>query len=214
MRCRPSRARPVYRFSSSRARRLALPWIAAVALLASRVRAEPPPPTTPTPTTPTATTTPTRSLWIAPTYQFLFTDAFEPSSRHGVGAAASYEFHISPRFDIGLTLAYRLYPGSTATRQLGYGVLLKHFFSPAWSYADGIYPYLDYGLLLQQSYVENRRSSAVSHDTRLGGGIVLRSWGVPLFIDVAGHYSRLQYFDTDTRAIPYLEVSVGWAHAF
>jgi len=189
---RGSSARP------SRPRFGALPC-AALALLAPSARAEAPA---------------TRSVWVAPTYQVLLSDAFAPSSRHGLGAAAAYEFHISPTFNLGLTLAYRLYPGSVATQQLGYGVLLKHFFSPAWSHADGVFPYLDYGLLLQQSYIEGRRGSAVSHDTRLGAGAVLRSWGVPLFVGVAGHYSRLQYFDMDATWIPYLEVQLGWVHAF
>jgi hypothetical protein len=155
-----------------------------------------------------------RSLWVAPTYQLLLSDAFEPSSRHGLGAALAYEFHISPVFDLGLTLAYRLYPGERATQQLGYGVTLKHFFSDAWSYADGVYPYLDYGLLLQQTFLEGRQGSAVSHDTRLGAGVVLRSWGLPLFVGVAGHYSRLQYFDIASTWIPYLDVAVGWVHTF
>lgn len=161
-----------------------------------------------------AETAPTRSVWVAPTYQALLSDAFEPSSRHGVGAALAYEFHISPTFDLGLTLAYRLYPGSVATQQLGYGVLLKHFFSPDWSHADGVYPFLDYGLLLQQSFIEARRGSAVSHDTRLGVGSVIRVGGVPLFASLAGHYSRLQHFDVESIWIPYLEVQLGWVQTF
>ncbi|HTV18590.1 MAG TPA: hypothetical protein VMG12_07970 [Polyangiaceae bacterium] len=157
---------------------------------------------------------PTRSVWVSPTYQALFGDSFEPSTRHGVGASATYEFHISPRFNIGFALAYRVYPGSTSVHQLGYGAKLKHFFSAAWSDQDGVFPYLDYGLLLQQTFVAERSGSAVSHDTRLGGGAVVREWGIPMFIGVAGHYSRLQYFDTESRWIPYLEVELGWAHAF
>jgi hypothetical protein len=157
---------------------------------------------------------PTRSAWLAPTYQLLFNATFEPSSRHGVGASTAYEFHISPVFNLGLALAWRYYPGESATQQLGYGAILKHFFSAAWSSDDGVYPYLDYGLLLQQTFVEGRTGSAVSHDTRLGGGMVLRRWGVPLFVGVAGHYSRLQSFDVEPKWIPYLDVQLGWVHAF
>lgn len=157
---------------------------------------------------------PTRSLWLAPTYQLLLGSAFEPSSRHGVGAGASYEFHVSPSFNIGLSLAYRLYPGSQSTQQLGYGTILKHFFSERWVSDDGLYPYLDYGLLLQQSFVEGRRSSAISHDTRLGAGALLRSSGAAFFVGLAAHYSRLHHFDVESRAIPYLDVQLGWVHAF
>lgn len=157
---------------------------------------------------------PTRSVWVAPTYQALLSDAFEPSSRHGVGGALAYAFHITPTFNLALTLAYRLYPGSVATQQLGYGVLLEHFFSPDWSHADGVYPFLDYGLLLQQSFIEARSGSAVSHDTRLGVGSVVRVGGVPLYASIAGHYSRLQYFDIGSIWIPYLEVQLGWVQAF
>lgn len=178
---------------------MALLLVAMALLLVSPARAE---------------SAPTRSAWIAPSYQALLSDAFEPSSRHGVGGALAYEFHISPRFNLGLTLAYRLYPGSVATQQLGYGVLLKHFFSADWSHADGVYPFVDYGLLLQQSFIEGRQGSAVSHDTRLGLGSVLRIGGIPLYASLAGHYSRLQYFDVESLWIPYLEVQLGWVQAF
>jgi hypothetical protein len=158
--------------------------------------------------------TPARSVWIAPTYQVLFTDVFERSSRHGVGAGLSYEFHISPTFNLGLSLAYRLYPGDRATQQLGYGTILKHFFSPRWSSEDGVYPYLDYGLLLQQTFVQGRTGNAVSHDTRLGGGALIRSGGVPFFVGLAAHYSRIDYFDIESQWVPYLDVQLGWVHAF
>jgi hypothetical protein len=157
---------------------------------------------------------PTRSVWVAPTYQVLLGDAFQPSSRHGLGASVTYDFHISPVFNLGLALAYRLYPGSIATQQLGYGAILKHFFDPAWSSANGFYPYLDYGLLLQQTFIDERRGSAVSHDTRLGGGAVLRSGCVSVYIGLAGHYSRLQQFDAESTWIPYADLQLGWVHTF
>jgi hypothetical protein len=157
---------------------------------------------------------PSRSVWLAPTYQVLFTDAFKPSSRHGLGAGVAYEFHISPTFNLGLSLAYRLYPGDRATQQLGYGTILKHFFSARWSSEDGVYPYLDYGLLLQQTFVQGRSGNAVSHDTRLGGGALIRSGGVPIFIGLAAHYSRLDYFEIESQWVPYLDVQLGWVHAF
>ena len=157
---------------------------------------------------------PSRSLWVAPTYQALVSDAFEPSSRHGFGARAAYEFHVSPKFNLGLALAYRVYPGSPSTSQLGYGAILKHFFSAAWASENGFYPYVDYGLLLQQSFVGRRSGSAVSHDTRLGGGAVVRHGGTALFIGLAGHYSRLQYFDVESTWIPFVEAEIGWAHTF
>lgn len=157
---------------------------------------------------------PSRSLWMGPTYQLLLTDAFEPSSRNGLGVGGSYEFHVSPKFNLGLALAYRLYPGEQATHQLGYGTLLKHFFSSAWSSEDGVYPYLDYGLLLQQTFIQGRSGSAVSHDTRIGGGAVVRAWGTQLFMGVAGHYSRLSHFDIESKAIPYVDVQLGWCQGF
>ncbi len=153
---------------------------------------------------------PVRSLWLASSYNLLLADAFEPSSRHGLGAGAAYEFHVSPRFNLGLTLAYRLYPGERVTQQLGYGATLKHFFTARWATADGVYPFVDYGLLMQQSFVEGRSGHAVSHDTRLGVGAILRNAQLSLFADVAGHYSRLDFFDEASAWIPYLEVRLGW----
>lgn len=157
---------------------------------------------------------PTRSVWVAPTYEFLATSAFEPSSRHGFGASAAYEFHISPKFNLGLALAYRLYPGEQRTQQLGYGATLKHFFSDRWATADGVFPFVDYGLLIQQSFIETRSGSAVSHDTRLGAGAVFRSSPLCLFLDVGGHYSRLDFFEHESTFIPYFEVQAGWVFAF
>lgn len=177
------------------------PFTAAVLLLASEATAR-------------AEERPTRSVWVAPTYQVSFSDAFAPSSRHGLGVGATYDFHVGPTFDVGLTLAYRLYPGSTVTQQLGYGTILRHFFDPAWSFADGVFPYLDYGLLMQQTYIEGRRGSAVSHDTRLGAGAVLRRGVVPVFVGLAFHYSRLQQLDVESRWIPYADLQIGWVHAF
>lgn len=156
---------------------------------------------------------PTRSVWIAPTYQLLLTESFDPSSRSGLGASVSYEFHISPRFNLGLGLAYRLYPGERSTHQLGYGAILKHFFSDHWSQLDGFYPFVDYGLLLQQTFVAGR-GAAVSHDTRLGAGAVLRVSGIPWFIGAAWHYSRLDFFDVESEWIPYIDAQIGWIYSF
>lgn len=161
-----------------------------------------------------AVTAPTRSFWLGASYVWLGTDAFEPSSRHGVGLGGSYEFHISPRFNLGLTLAYRLYPGAQTTQQLGYGASLRHFFSSTWQSQDGIYPFVAYGLLLQRSFVEGRSSSAVSHDTRLAAGALFRLAPTSWFVDVAGHYSRLEFFDQKSEFIPYLEGTAGWVLAF
>ena len=152
---------------------------------------------------------PTRSVWLGATYDLLLTAAFDPSSRHGFGASAAYEFHLSPRFNLGLGLAYRVYPGSQVTQQIGYGATLKHFFSSQWATADGFYPYLDYGLLLQQSTISGREGSATSHDTRLGLGAVMRTSGIGFFVDLGGHYSRLGFFDRKSTGIPYLEARLG-----
>jgi hypothetical protein len=152
---------------------------------------------------------PTRSVWLAATYDFLLTSAFEPSSRHGLGASAAYEFHLSPRFNLGLGLAYRLYPGSQATHQIGYGTTLKHFFSDHWATHDGFYPFVDYGLLLQQTSIAGREGTATSHDTRLGIGAVMRTSGVAFFVALGGHYSRLGFFDRKSTGIPYLDAQVG-----
>ena len=171
------------------------------------------PPEAPTPAAVVAPA-PTRSIWIAPTYQLLATGAFEPSSRHGLGLRGTYEFHVSPRLNLGLQLAYRLYPGAQATQQLGYGVTLKHFFSPSWASSDGVYPFLDYGLLIQQSFIQGRSGNAVSHDTRLAAGVAWRLAPGMFFVDLAGHYSRLSYFDRESIAIPYLEVGLGWLVTF
>lgn len=157
---------------------------------------------------------PTRSVWLGATYDLLVTSAFEPSSRHGVGASGSYEFHVSRTFNLGLPLAYRLYPGERVTQQLGYGVTLKHFFSQEWATTDGVYPFLGYGLLIQQSFVEGRSGSAASHDTRLGGGAFFRAEPIAWFVDVGAHYSRLHFFDRESETIPYLEVAVGAVFAF
>jgi hypothetical protein len=157
--------------------------------------------------------TPTRSVWVAPTYELLLTDVFEPSSRNGVGASISYEFQISSRFNVGLILAPRVYPGARFTHQLGYGTTLKHFFSEDWSRVDGVHPFVDYGLLLQRTFIAGR-GNATSHDTRLGAGAVLRVNGIAGFVGVAGHYSRLEFFDIEAQSAPYLDAQLGWIYSF
>jgi hypothetical protein len=157
--------------------------------------------------------TPSRSVWVAPTYELLLTSVFEPSSKSGVGTSISYEFHVSSRFSLGLALANRLYPGPQLTHQLGYGTTLKHFFDDDWSRRDGFHPFVDYGLLLQQTFIAGR-GNAVSHDTRLGAGAVLRVNGVAGFVGVAGHYSRLEFFDVKAQWAPYLDAQLGWIYSF
>jgi len=143
------------------------------------------------------------------TYQYLFTDALKPAQQHGFGVAGSYEFHIKPRFLIGLPLAYRTYPGPEWAHQLGYGVTLRHFFSDHWAKGRRVYPYLGYGLLQQQTFAPGKKGAAISHDTRLGLGLVSGALGFPLFMEVAGHISRLQYFDVEPTWVPYLNVNFG-----
>jgi hypothetical protein len=157
---------------------------------------------------------PKRTVWIAPSYHYLFGDALGPRPGHGFGVSANYEFHISGRFNLGLLLAFREYPGDAALHQLGYGAILKHFFARDWVTEDGVFPFLDYGLLLQQSFVSGRKGSSVSHDTELGGGALFRISGVPLFFHGAAHLARLDAFDQDSEWVPYLDIQLGWAPSF
>lgn len=153
--------------------------------------------------------TPTRSLWVTATYQTLLSDSLEPASRHGLGAALSYEFHVSPKFNVGLLLAYRNYPGDGTIQQLGYGVTLKHFFSDDWTRGSSWFPYLDYGLLQQQTFLAGRSGVAVSHDTRLGAGILFHVFDLRWTVNGALHISRLEYFDVDPLWVPYFEAQFG-----
>lgn len=152
---------------------------------------------------------PTRSFWGSVTYQFLLSDSLEPSPRHGFGAAITYEFHVSPTLNIGLLLAYRGYPGTDSLQQLGYGVTLKHFFTPAWSTANSWFPFLDYGLLQQQTFLSGHSGAAISHDTRLGVGLLFPMFGLRWSAACAGHLSRLEYFDVEARWVPYVELQFG-----
>lgn len=151
----------------------------------------------------------TRSVWFSATYQYLLTDALAPAQQHGFGVAGSYEFHVKPRFLIGLPLAYRAYPGEGWAHQIGYGVTLRHFFSDRWPHGRKVYPYLGYGLLQQQTFAPGKSGAAISHDTRLGMGLVLGHLGLPLFVEVAAHIARLQYFDVEPTWVPYLNLNVG-----
>ncbi len=155
-----------------------------------------------------------RSVWLAATYNHLFTGALSPAAENGVGAWASYEFHVSPRFLVGLPLGYRGYPGAGGAHQIGYGVTLRHFFSDSWARGPKVYPFLDYGLLQQQTFAPGRSGVAVSHDTRLGGGVVLGQLGFPLFLGSSMHLSRLEYFDVEAEWIPFVDVSLGGIFAF
>jgi len=91
---------------------------------------------------------------------------------------------------------------------------LKHFFSKNWKTVHKIFPYVDYGLLLQQSFAPGKTSSAVSHDTRFGAGLLWRTQILTPFLGVAGHYSRIEYFDTDSIWVPYVDVQLGTLFMF
>lgn len=154
---------------------------------------------------------PTRSLWLALSYQAFLSSALANSSSHGGGLVGSYDFHISERFSLGMQLAYRYYPGEIHVQQLGYGLLLKHFFSPVWTDKSRLHPYVDYGLLQQQTFHSAHSGVAVSHDTRLAAGVLGYIGEVPTFVNASLHLTRIGHFDVAGFWLPYLELQWGAA---
>lgn len=127
------------------------------------------------------------------------------SSETGLGLWALYEFHLSPDFRIGMNLALRSYPGEPHTLQLGYGTVLRHFMFES----KAIRPFVQYGLLVQMTFLEDRSGSVTSHDTHFGVGVEGRDVAPGWFLQAGYNLSWLRFFDTSTRDLGYASLTVG-----
>lgn len=154
---------------------------------------------------------PKKNLRLAPTSVFLTGKPFGTTALAGLGLNAAYEFIITPSFFVGLQLAARYYPAQMWLGQLGYGVTLRHAFLPTdWMFR----PYLQYGLLMQMTWVQGQPGSGMSHDTHLGIGVDSKWLNIPLFLQVSYDISRLRYFGNTEENVDRFEIQLGWQYAW
>lgn len=145
---------------------------------------------------------------MAPTFQISLQPAVFPrASQLGPGLELVYEYVLSPRFVIGVNMAARFHPGDESMEQLGYGLLLKHYFDG--DDQAGFRPFVEYGLLMQIVWASNHYGSGVAHDTRLGAGFDFRIGGVPLYYATSFHFSTAKLFDSETYGLNRVEMALG-----
>jgi hypothetical protein len=134
----------------------------------------------------------------------------------GIGPSAVYEFLLSPRFSIGINLAYHWYLGQPQVSQLGYGLLLKHYFQQEQP-RPGVRPYLEYGLLLSSTRISDRDSYAIAHDTRLTAGldfVIFKSLPVVFCFDATYHLSWIGFFNNPSYNLMAAEFVLGARYLF
>jgi len=129
----------------------------------------------------------------------------------GLGLSATYEFILKPRFSLGINLAYRYYPGTTALHQLGYGLLIKHYFQDP---QEGWRPFIEYGLLMQVNRFKGRPNAGLSHDTRFSAGTDFTLGDVPMYMALSYHVSRLGFFEQSSLNLDNLELTFGFSRNF
>lgn len=156
---------------------------------------------------------PTRALKLGASAQYLVGNPFAgKSSDSGPGLTATYEFLLSPRFALGIALAYHQYFGSEAVEQLVYGLVLKHYLlapPPPGGPAPALRPYLQYGLLQELIHQNGHAGTAVAYDAGLMAGADFALGPLPLFVEGAFHVSHLSFIDLAPRNQSYLELSAG-----
>lgn len=184
---------------------------------ASRAEAPAPsaPEAAPPPAPPSSPEAPTfrRALRLAPSFQYLFSRGFENVPQAGTGIFAAYEFLLTPSFNLGINLSYRIFPGKERLQQIGYGLLLKHYLAGT-APSAAVSPFVEYGLLLQGSMTSARKGAATSHDTRLSAGSDFKLLGQILFVEASYHYSRAGFFELPAVKLDNLELELGWRARF
>lgn len=165
------------------------------------------------PSSPPSAPVPRRALRLAPSFQYLFSRAFDGVSQAGTGVFTAYEFILSPKFNLGINLSYRIFPGKERLQQLGYGLLLKHYLAGT-APGAAVSPFFEYGLLLQSSRISTRPGAATSHDTRLSVGSDFKLFGRVLFVEASYHYSRAGFFELPAVKLDNFELELGWRARF
>jgi hypothetical protein len=189
----------------------------AIGLLPAQSGAQPlaPAPSAPeaAPSAPTPAPVPRRALRLSPSFQYLFSRAFDGVSQAGTGVFTVYEFILSPKFNLGINLSYRIFPGKERLQQIGYGLLLKHYLAGT-APGAAVSPFFEYGLLLQSSRISTRPGAATSHDTRLSVGSDFKLFGRVLFVEASYHYSRAGFFELPAVKLDNFELELGWRARF
>ncbi len=189
----------------------------AIGLLPAHSSAQPLPSATAAPEAappaPSPAPVPRRALRLAPSFQYLFSHAFDGVPQAGTGVFAAYEFILTPSFNLGINLSYRIFPGKERLQQIGYGLLLKHYLAGT-APGAAVSPFVEYGLLLQGSLTSTRPGAATSHDTRLSAGSDFKLLGRVLFVEASYHYSRAGFFELPAVKLDNFELELGWRTRF
>ncbi len=155
---------------------------------------------------------PTRALRLFASGEGFLSNPFGGvSSSGGAGLGATYEFLVSPRTSIGLTLSGQLFFGAQNISRLVYGTEIKHYFSPLEARAPPpvVRPYLAYGLLQQLIDQRGHTGAAIAYDAGLIAGADFGGLALPAFAQAALHVSHLTGLDVGPRNATYAELAAG-----
>ena len=148
-----------------------------------------------------------RSLRIGISSSYLFRAPDATTSPMLIGPALVYEFVLNERFALGILATFRNGFGTSAFRQLGYGLLMKHTFCDP---DAGLRPYLEYGLLMNMNWMGGRAGTSTAHDTRLAAGLDFPLFQDRGFVDLGYHYNRIRLFEAPEVSMDRLELVFGY----
>lgn len=133
---------------------------------------------------------------------------FEKSFYGGGGLVYTREYFVTARSALGIQSGARIFPAAPWHFAFGYGLLIKHYVgSLGSSKISGLY--LKYGLLLQMNFLDDRRGSALGHDTLFALGYDRTSEKLSPVVEVGYHLTQVRNFDQETVWWPYTEVAAG-----
>lgn len=153
---------------------------------------------------------PTRQFRFYGSMQSRFSENFEGVPTTGFGFFSVYDFLLKNNFTIGISFAYRFYTGEGTLLQTNYGLLLKHYLVSGDFKTKPFRPYLQYGLLLLNSFVLAENGYGTSHDTRLTVGSDLVLFELPLSVEISYHMSNLHYFQLAAVPMSFIECNLGY----
>lgn len=133
---------------------------------------------------------------------------FEKPFYGGGGIVYTREYFVTPRSALGIQAAARIFPATPLHFAAGYGLSIKHYVGDfGTSKSCGLY--LKYGLLLQMNFLEDRKGSALGHDTQLAVGWDWAPDRPSPAIEAGYHLTQLRTFDQETVWWPFAEIAAG-----
>jgi hypothetical protein len=130
--------------------------------------------------------------------------------RLGTGLVGQGGYRVSKSTTFAVSLGFWNYSktGANSMWQLVYGGTLRHAFKSLLG-SDTVYPYFEYGLLIQQVALRGVSGSAAAHDTKSALGLNFPMFNEIGFFEFGFHLSQLRFFKHPSANLSRFEVSLG-----